>query len=92
MTMLAECPLTRKDIAARIGGTTCIDYTSACGRKGDNVLRLARREGWRREDMLYIGDALYPGGNDESVIGVCDTLPVANCVKTLAIIHKFLCY
>lgn len=47
-----------------IGGTTSIDVT----RKGVNktlcVEKLRERLGVKKEDMLYVGDALFRGGND----------------------------
>lgn len=47
-----------------IGGTTSIDVT----RKGVNktlcVDKIKKRLHMRREDMLFVGDALFKGGND----------------------------
>ena len=33
---------------------------------------------WNKDECVYYGDALIPGGNDESVIGVIETIPVVN--------------
>jgi len=57
----------------RPGGTTTFDFTIAGKDKGFNILRLIRHEGWKKEDCIYIGDALFAGGNDETVIGVIPT-------------------
>ena len=47
-----------------IGGTTSIDVT----RKGVNktlcVKKLSERLGVKKKDMLFVGDALFRGGND----------------------------
>ena len=47
-----------------IGGTTSIDVT----RKGVNktlcVKKLRERLGVKQRDMLFVGDALFRGGND----------------------------
>ena len=59
--------------AVRPGGTTTFDFTIAGKDKGFNILRLIRHEGWKKEDCIYIGDALFAGGNDETVIGVIPT-------------------
>ncbi|MCK9344992.1 MAG: HAD-IIB family hydrolase [Candidatus Pacebacteria bacterium] len=61
-------------IQARIGGTTCIDFTAL--NKGDNVKCFIERMGWDPEECIYIGDALFEGGNDHSVVGVVPTYSV----------------
>lgn len=64
------------------GGTTCFDFFLAGKTKGFNVARLIEREGWKKEECIYIGDALFPGGNDETVVGVIPTKQVANPDET----------
>lgn len=54
----APCP-------AVIGGTTCIDFYPPNASKGDNVARYIAGRGIG----LYFGDAVFPGGNDWSVVG-----------------------
>lgn len=66
----------------RPGGTTTFDFTVAGKHKGFNILRLIEHEGWKKEDCLYIGDALFEGGNDETVIGVISTYAVKNPDET----------
>jgi HAD superfamily hydrolase (TIGR01484 family) len=63
-------------IEAKIGGTTCIDYFPAGLNKGANIYRYIIEKGWKIHNCIYVGDALFPGGNDESVIGVIPTFPV----------------
>jgi hydroxymethylpyrimidine pyrophosphatase-like HAD family hydrolase len=52
------------DFEVSIGGTTSIDVT----RKGVNktlcVEKLRERLSAERKDMLFVGDALFKGGND----------------------------
>lgn len=62
----------------RPGGTTTFDFTIAGKHKGFNIARLIEHEGWKKEDCLYVGDALFPGGNDETVVGVIPTHAVNN--------------
>jgi len=89
VSMLAELPFLRESyIEARVGGTTCIDYTIAGGLKGDNVRRLVETMLWNPHEVVYVGDAFYPGGNDESVVGVCDMVSVRNPDETLAYIKQ----
>lgn len=52
----------------RMGGMTTIDITRKGIDKRYGVEHLAQRLGIPLSDMLYVGDALYPGGNDEVVI------------------------
>jgi hypothetical protein len=75
-------------IEAMPAGTTTIDFILAGKHKGFNVTRLIEREGWRKENCIYIGDALFPGGNDESVIGVIATKQVANPDETFSFIAQ----
>ena len=44
--------------------------------------------GWKKEECVYFGDMLFPGGNDESVIGVIDTEAVENPDDTLNILRS----
>lgn len=53
----------------RIGGATSIDITRQGVDKAYGVARLAGVAGVDFEDMLFVGDALFPGGNDAPVRG-----------------------
>jgi len=55
------------EFGIRIGGTTSIDVTRKGVSKEDGVLWLEKHFGIPSDEMLYIGDALYPGGNDTAV-------------------------
>lgn len=74
--ILLEVPFKYKALECRIAGTTCLDYTMRRFTKGKSVARLIARKKWHRDECLYIGDKLYSGGNDETVVGVIDTLQV----------------
>jgi phosphomannomutase len=76
--LLAQHPLESDSIEVKIAGTTCLDYFKHGRNKGYNVTRLAEYMSWNLDTCLYFGDALYPGGNDETVIGVIDTESVRN--------------
>lgn len=71
-------------IVVKIAGTTCLDYFGVGCDKGSNIRRLLRKKKWHVKDCLYIGDALYTGGNDETVQGVIPTLQIKSPVETLA--------
>lgn len=83
--VLNEHPLP-KGIEARIGGTTCIDYFPKGLNKGANIKRFIQERGWATYDCLYVGDALFPGGNDETVIGIIPTFPVHNWEDSLTLL------
>jgi HAD superfamily hydrolase (TIGR01484 family) len=51
-----------------IGGMTTIDITKKGINKAYGVRWIAERLRCEPSDMLYVGDALYPGGNDYVVI------------------------
>ncbi len=89
--ILAKIPFEVSTLEVKIGGTTSFDYFSRGKNKGFNILQLAKVFGWKSEDCLYVGDALFPGGNDDSVIGVCDTLQVEEPNETLTAIKKIVC-
>lgn len=87
--LLTDFPFVSDTLDVKIGGTTCFDYTAKGKHKGFYVDLLIKQLGWEKSDCLYFGDMLFPGGNDESVIGVIPTQAVANpedTVKKLATI------
>src|SRR5262249_30262844 len=56
------------DFEVRIGGMTTIDITKKGVSKAYGVEWFAKRLGVAASEMLFVGDALYEGGNDEVVI------------------------
>lgn len=66
----------------RVGGTTTFDFTLEGKHKGFNIQRFIDKMGWKREDCIYVGDALFAGGNDETVIGIIPTKAVADYHET----------
>lgn len=75
-------------IEAMPAGTTTFDFILLGKNKGFNITQLVEREGWKKGDCLYIGDALFPGGNDETVIGVIPTRAVKNPDDTFRFIEE----
>lgn len=69
-------------------GTTTFDIILEGKHKGTNITRFIEHKGWVKEDCLYIGDALFPGGNDETVIGVIPTHAVKDPNDTFRFIEK----
>lgn len=56
------------DFEIRIGGTTSIDINKKGIDKAHGVRKLSEVLSIPISDMIYVGDALYEGGNDASVI------------------------
>lgn len=75
----------------KIGGSTSIDVTRAGVNKAFGLRRLSGHLSVPISEMVYFGDALGEGGNDEVVkeTGV-DTWPVANPEETSAALEAYL--
>ncbi|MBT4857150.1 HAD-IIB family hydrolase [Candidatus Uhrbacteria bacterium] len=55
------------EFAIKVPGKTSIDVTNLGIDKGYGVEKMKEHLGFQISDMVFIGDALYPGGNDEPV-------------------------
>lgn len=74
-----------------IGGRTTIDVTKKGINKSHGVRWLSDRLSLPPSEMLYVGDALYRGGNDSVVIPTgIRTLPTSGPEETLGIIDELL--
>ncbi len=73
----------------RLGGTTSIDIT----KKGINkayAIKKIEEKGFKSEEICYIGDALYEGGNDSIVCGLVDTIEVSGPEQTKEIFRRII--
>lgn len=77
-------------VEVRSGGTTVLDFFELGKNKGYNVAAFISTMGWSTHDCLYMGDALFPGGNDETVIGIIPTHAVDGPDDTFTFINKML--
>lgn len=84
----AVAELTAAGVEVVPAGTTTYNFLLAGKNKGYNVKRFIEREGWQADECIYIGDALFPGGNDETVIGVIPTHPVKDPDETFAFVTE----
>lgn len=80
--LLEAAPFVSDNLVVKFGGTTSFDYIPKDRQKGANVQRFIDYMKWQNEKCVYFGDGLFPGGNDESVIGVIDTVPVEDQLDT----------
>jgi hypothetical protein len=78
------------DIEVVPAGTSGYNFYALGKHKGYNVRRFIDFMGWPADDCIYIGDARFPGGNDESVIGVVPTHPVKDPDETFSFVMKML--
>lgn len=77
-------------IDVRSGGTTCLDFFPAGMNKGRNIQELLKVLDWKADECIYFGDALFPGGNDETVIGVIPTQAVKDYEATFSVLAEIL--
>lgn len=77
-------------IEAVPAGSTTIDFFLIGKHKGYNIARLLEHEKWEPAACVYVGDALFPGGNDETVAGVIPTQAVRDPNETFLFIEKLL--
>ncbi|BBM16976.1 hydrolase [Enterococcus avium] len=88
---LIEPELVDLGLKIGIGGATSIDITLPGIDKAYGMERLMEQTGLEKEDILFIGDKLQPGGNDYPVkeIGI-DTIEVSNAENTKWILRGIL--
>jgi phosphomannomutase len=79
------------DFAVRIGGSTSVDITKPGIDKAYGIGKLSTIINVSLSEMLFIGDALYPGGNDAPVrdAGVA-TIAVHDIADTKLVIETIL--
>lgn len=78
------------NIEISIGGTTNLDIYEKGKNKGFNAQALCELNHWNVTDCVYFGDALFPGGNDYTVVGILTTQPVKDYKETYELLKNFL--
>lgn len=75
------------DLSINLGGTTSIDVTRKGVDKAYGLRRLSEESGIALAQILFLGDAIYPGGNDYPAftLGV-DTVKVRDIAETIAVV------
>lgn len=73
-----------------IGGTTVLDFIEKGKTKGFNVRQLIDTLAWKADECVYVGDALFPGGNDETVVGIIPTKAVKDYKETYSYLSELL--
>jgi len=79
------------DFDVVIGGSTSIDITRKGINKAFAINEIMTRFGYKKEEILFVGDALFSGGNDASVktTGV-ETFSVNSVDETKSLIRKII--
>lgn len=79
------------DLSVNIGGSTSLDITHKDIDKAYAMRRLAEESGIATEDMLFLGDAIYPGGNDDAVRAAgMDTIAVRDVEDTMTAVRAII--
>jgi len=74
--------LKKNNVEVKTGGTTTFDFFPLGNNKGYNIAEFLKNRAWEPHDCIYIGDALFPGGNDETVVGIIPTHAVKDYHET----------
>ena len=79
------------DLDVKVAGTTSIDVTKKGINKAYAMKKLMERFNLKMEEILFIGDALLEGGNDEPVSSMgIDSIEVKDVEETKGLINKIL--
>lgn len=78
-------------ISMAIGGRTSIDFTEAGINKAYGITKMLQKIGLKADDVMFIGDALMPGGNDEAVksLGI-STMLTTGPMETNKLLNRLL--
>jgi len=76
------------DLSINVGGSTSIDVTRKGIDKAYAVRRLIEQSGIAGEAILFLGDAIYPGGNDDPVRAAgYDTIAIRDVAETRNVVR-----
>ena len=76
------------DLSINVGGSTSIDITHQGIDKAYAIGRLSEHSGVPPEAILFLGDAIYPGGNDYPVRAAgIDTVAVRDVQETASVVR-----
>jgi HAD superfamily hydrolase (TIGR01484 family) len=74
--------------AVRVGGSTSVDITREGIDKAYGMDQLAQAAQIPAQDMIFVGDAIYPGGNDDPVRQAgTDTIAIRDIHETKRVIE-----
>jgi hypothetical protein len=77
--------------SVRLGGTTSIDITAAGVDKAYGLEQISKYANISIADILFVGDAIFPDGNDYPVINTwCDFVCVKSIEQTKEVIRELI--
>jgi len=89
--MKAELEKLIPEFEIRLGGMTSIDITRKGIDKAYGIRKIAEQLRYKIEDMLYIGDALFEGGNDYAAISTgIDCVQVRSIADTKRLLMQII--
>lgn len=79
------------EVEINIGGTTTLDFLPKGFNKAKGLIRLLNHFGMVIEDMVFVGDSIFPGGNDYSPFEAgIECVKVDGPVQTKDLIKKWI--
>lgn len=79
------------EIGINLGGSTTLDILPKGFNKASGLMRLLSKMGLSIADMVFVGDAIFPGGNDYSALEVgIQTIAVKGPDETAEIIKEWI--
>ncbi|WP_157221129.1 HAD-IIB family hydrolase [Flavisphingomonas formosensis] len=79
------------DLSINVGGSTSVDITRRGIDKAYAIRRLSEVIGIAAQDMLFLGDAMYPGGNDYPVKAAgIDSIAVRDVAETRSVVSAII--
>jgi hypothetical protein len=79
------------EVSILINGTSSIDILPKGFNKAVGLMRFLDKAGFNKSEVIFVGDGLFPGGNDYSVYEAgFDTIAVKNPEETEVIIKTWL--
>jgi hypothetical protein len=79
------------ELSILINGTSSIDILPKGFNKAVGLTRFLNKIGFNKSDVIFVGDGLFPGGNDYAVYEAgFDTIAVKNPQETEAIIKEWI--
>ncbi len=79
------------EVSIIIGGTTSLDILPKGFDKAKGLIRLLNKLGMTIDDMVFVGDAIFPGGNDYSAYEAgIESIKVSGPTESKEIIKKWI--
>ena len=79
------------EVSIFINGTSSIDILPKGFNKAVGLIRFLNKAGFQKSDVIFIGDAIFPGGNDYSVYEAgFETIAVKRPEETAEIIEQWI--